>query len=99
MLTEDVLSNKKKRTGGIQQSLLPYLLVGSLGAGGGTIGHSLFQPAGLSAEQHKLHIDRVLDKLDALDNRLTDKIEKLEDEIEELKYQHKRETGKIKSDW
>ena len=104
MFTEDILSNKKKPGGGASQSLLPLLLVGSLGVGSGGVGSTYFAKPSVTQEQHRAQIERVLDKVESLEERLQDKLERLEDEIEELKYEQKnRKTeaavGRIEAEW
>ena len=89
---------KEKNAGGMSQQLLPYLLIGSLGAGGGTLGHSLVSAQGLTPDQHRTQIERVLDKLENIERHMDERLDKVERELERLK-ERTREQGRIKSDW
>ena len=80
------LGKKAKAT--INGNLMPLLLVGSLGLGGGGLGSQLLTPA-ITPQQLESHINRLLDKIEDLDERL-DKLERglerVEDDLDRDRY-------------
>ena len=73
----------KKEKGATNGGLMPYILAGTLGLGGGGFGTTLLKP-GISPAQLQEHIARIADKIDRTAEKLEDKIEDLEDKIDDL---------------
>ena len=78
----------KKTKAAVSNSLMPYLLVGTLGLGGGGLGTQLLG-SGITPQQLEMHMNRLLDKIEDLDERL-DKLERglerVEDELDRDRY-------------
>ena len=76
----------RKASGTVSQSILPYLLAGSLGLGGGGLGTTLLKPTVTPEHIQRLEdaleraVQRIEDKFDEVEKRLDD----LEDKVEDL---------------
>lgn len=73
----------KNAGGATNGGLMPYILAGTLGLGGGGLGTSYLKP-GISPAQLQEHMGRIADKIDRTAERLEDKIEDLDEKIKEL---------------
>ena len=86
----------KKAKAAVNGNLMPLLLVGSLGLGGGGIGSQLLTPT-ITPQQLELHMNRLLDKIEDLDERLDTLergLERVEDDLEDA-----RDEKRIRSNW
>lgn len=80
-------------------NMLPLMLVGSLGLGGGSLGHSLVQGS-VTPQQLEQSVTRITDKIDQLErhlDKLEDKLGDLEDTLDD--YRQHEHTGRIESNW
>ena len=74
---DDHLFHKKK--GAANQSIMPLLLAGAVGLGGGNVGTQFLNPAATPE-----HVQRVADTLERVAERLEDKIDDLEKKLDDL---------------
>ena len=80
-------------------NMLPLMLVGSLGLGGGSLGHSLVQ-GNITPQQLEQSFTRVTDKIDQLErhlDKLEGKLDDLEDTLDD--YRRHEHVGTVESDW
>ena len=63
--------------------IMPYILAGTLGLGGGGLGTSVLNPS-VTSDQVREHITRLADKVEHIAQRLEDKISDLEDKLDDL---------------
>ena len=73
-----------KTAGGVGQGLMPYILAGSIGLGGGGFAGNALQEK-ITPTQLQAHIDRVVDKLERSEERIKEKLEDLEKELDDVR--------------
>ena len=83
----------QKKYGTTSQGIMPWILAGSLGLGGGGAATQFLGKDAVTAPTLERHIDRVLDKIDDLSedtSELKASVKHLEKEVTELKFQDRR---------
>ena len=80
----------EKPRAALSQQLMPWLLAGSLGLGGGGFAATGFKSAAVTPDQLEQHMTRLVDKIDGLDSkleRLDSRLQHVEKDLADLKYQ------------
>ncbi len=93
VFTSPTKAAAQKKYGTTSQGILPYILAGSIGLGGGGAATQYFGKDVVTPQTLERHVDRVLDKIDDVSEDLSDlkaTVKHLEKEVVELKFQDRR---------